>query len=698
MRLAHLLLLLFLCLGAAAGPAPAQQLEVDDYFRLQRVTELSLSPDGGWLAYVTESGGGRRVQLARTNGSAATIALPALANARRLAWANAPQRLVFLRSDGGTSRLVSYDPRTGALSEELASPSPIISHAFAPDGRTIAFVTQDAPAQTASLYESFRNGRSGLLVDPDTTSSHDFLNPNWNALVRPPPAQLWIREDGRPAYRVALPGVLRGPVFWSSDSRTLSVTFAAPAGASTLAGTPTSLGLFDRQVRRFRTLLAGRAAGPSEPAISYSGGEWIPGEARLLARRVVERDPWTSESQPEWAIVPTTGPADDTGWHSAELYPSELRFFPRSGAGLLVENTVRGEHGLFELSPDGLRPSSLAGERGGTNRLFSFSADFRRAAFVRESLVSPPEIHLSDHGRIRQISDLNGAIAPRIDFRAREVRWRGRDGVEIAGWLLEPRAGAGPRPLVTHVHGGPAFPYPNAFAPYFDYWPYPFELLTGRGYAVFFPNYRGTHTYGRQVAEASGSDAVDDILSGIEQLIAEGIADPGRLALTGHSHGALVGPMAMAQSRRVRAASFAEGVSNSVVMYELMSGEANREIHDRVIGASLYDEPQRYLAESPGLRLRGVSTAALWEGGAYTAALYMLGYAKAAERFGLPSEFIVYPDTGHNIALPHLQREAAVRNLDWLAFWLSGDEDPDPAKAAQYVRWRGLRTGASNAP
>ena len=82
--------------------------------------------------------------------------------------------------------------------------------------------------------------------------------------------------------------------------------------------------------------------------------------------------------------------------------------------------------------------------------------------------------------------------------------------------------------------------------------------------------------------------------------------------------------------------------------------------------------------------MRGVKTATLWEGGAFATGLYMLGFAKAAERFGMPSEFVLYPNTGHNIALPHLQREAAIRNLDWIEFWLAGREDPDPERAEQY--------------
>jgi dipeptidyl aminopeptidase/acylaminoacyl peptidase len=187
---------------------------------------------------------------------------------------------------------------------------------------------------------------------------------------------------------------------------------------------------------------------------------------------------------------------------------------------------------------------------------------------------------------------------------------------------------------------------------------------------VFMPNYRGTHSYGTEVASGSDDEAIDDILTGVRALVDAGVADERRLGVSGHSHGALVGPLAMARAKNFRAASFAEGVANSVVAYELMSEDANREIHDPIVGSSLYEAPHRYLDESPDLHFKGLSTAALFEGGAYTAALYMLGFPKAASRAGMPTEFVIYPQTAHNIAMPSLQREAAERNLEWFRRWL----------------------------
>jgi dipeptidyl aminopeptidase/acylaminoacyl peptidase len=373
-----------------------------------------------------------------------------------------------------------------------------------------------------------------------------------------------------------------------------------------------------------------------------------------------------------------------------------MRFLPVSSTRILLTNTVRGVHSLFDLTPAGVIPSSLLDVLDGSSSLFQFDASFSHFAFVNESLTRPPEIYFSGDVAPRRVTDLNDGIAQRVRHRAREVNWRSTDGVTVSGWLLEPSdAAPGSRPMITHVHGGPAFPFPNAYAPYFDYWPYPLEVYPTQGVAVFLPNYRGTHTYGRTIAAGPDRQAVDDIITGIRSLIASGIADETRLGISGHSHGGMLGPLTMARAGFFRASSFAEGVANGVVMYELMSDQANREIHDTTLGGSLYDSPQLYLEQSADLKFSNLATASLFEAGSDAAALLMLGFPKAARRAGMPAELIVYPQTGHNPTMPKLQKESAQRNLAWFEFWLLDRECPGGGDCTRYARWGKMRSHTS---
>lgn len=701
---------LMLCLKGWVAVTPAHAgshgdgMQIDDYFRLQRITELAMSPDARWLAYVVQTHAGadhapvRRVHLRSLARDNSDVLLDELADASSLAWIPHRQRLAFLSSRSGSTQVWSYDLEIKDLRAMTRSADSIVSFRFSPDGKKIAYATRREAAPATSLFEQFRTSQQGILVDPETTSSHDFLNPRWQSIAKPLPLSLWI-ASGTTASRVAVPGEPSGDdnaFSWSSDGRSLSVIYIASDMAPALMrGERTSVGSFTVDTQRFDVLAKAVAPADGKDGSSFSGGEWIPGTRKIILRRVTETDPWASSSFPEWAIIDASVDWESTRprWHRIELYPRGLRFMPVSASRILLANTVRGVHSLFDVNAAGIFPSRLMEGVDGSSSLVQFDASFRHFAFVNESLTRPPEIYVARDGAPMKLTNLNDAIARGLRHRAREVNWSSTDGVTVSGWLLEPiDSTEHPLPLITHVHGGPAFPFPNAFAPYFAYWPYPLEVFPAHGIAVFMPNYRGTHTYGRTIASGRDQQAMDDIISGIRSLIAGGIADEQRLGISGHSHGAVLGPLTMARAGFFRASSFAEGVANGVVMYELMNGQANREIHDAIIGGSLYDSPQLYLQQSPDLQFSNLHTASLFEGGSDAAALLMLGFPKAARRAGMPTEFIVYPQTGHNPTIPQLQEESAARNLAWFEFWLLDRECTAGDDGKRYQRWRQMKT------
>jgi len=115
------------------------------------------------------------------------------------------------------------------------------------------------------------------------------------------------------------------------------------------------------------------------------------------------------------------------------------------------------------------------------------------------------------------------------------VSYTSRDGLTINGYLTLPRGVAPERlPVVVNPHGGPWAR---------DDWGYNSEaqFLASRGYAVFQPNFRGSTGYGRKFWEASfkqwGRSMQDDVTDGVQWLVRQGIADPGRIAIYGGSYG-----------------------------------------------------------------------------------------------------------------------------------------------------------------
>jgi dipeptidyl aminopeptidase/acylaminoacyl peptidase len=183
-------------------------------------------------------------------------------------------------------------------------------------------------------------------------------------------------------------------------------------------------------------------------------------------------------------------------------------------------------------------------------------------ASVLERLDRPAEVHVgeldADTGlRWRAVTDLHAPFADVDAPPARSIEWTAPDGTPMQGFLVLPPGERAkrdaPLPLVTVVHGGPTG------AVRYDYlvgrWG---RVLADAGLAVFLPNFRGSAGWGLDFAEANigdmGGADFTDITSGIDRLIADGIADGERLGICGWSYGGYMTAWAIGQTDRFAAA------------------------------------------------------------------------------------------------------------------------------------------------
>ena len=153
--------------------------------------------------------------------------------------------------------------------------------------------------------------------------------------------------------------------------------------------------------------------------------------------------------------------------------------------------------------------------------------------------------------------------------RQERIEWKGADGVRIEGLLYYPADyAAGTRyPLVVQTHGGPAASDKFGFGAWNSY----VQVLTGMGYAVLKPNYRGSTGYGngflRDMVGHYFNQAHLDVMAGVDHLIKAGVADPDRLAKMGWSAGGHMTNRIITFTDRFKAASSGAGAANWISMY-----------------------------------------------------------------------------------------------------------------------------------
>lgn len=332
---------------------------------------------------------------------------------------------------------------------------------------------------------------------------------------------------------------------------------------------------------------------------------------------------------------------------------------------------------LYRLDPEPLRFHRLSSAPGALAWLTA-SRSGEAFAVLASTAYEPGNVHAgrTAGGPLLRLSDTRPEL--------RGIRWgvqerlsyRASDGLLLDGLLILPAARTrddGPFPLVTLVHGGPYFRYADEFAlNAVDCG----QWLATAGYAVFLPNPRGGsghgHEFAAMVAGAVGGDEWTDILAGIDLLVAEGVADPERLGVSGWSHGGYMAAWAIGRTDRFKAAIMGAGISD----WGMQAGTGDWGILDAALGGSTGWEgpgPHPHDRNSPISYVSRIRTPVLILHGERDTNVPLgqaVHFHRALRHFGVEHELIVYPREGHGLDERAHQLDALRRTRAWYDRWL----------------------------
>jgi dipeptidyl aminopeptidase/acylaminoacyl peptidase len=319
-------------------------------------------------------------------------------------------------------------------------------------------------------------------------------------------------------------------------------------------------------------------------------------------------------------------------------------------ASLLDVDTGQ-EMRLPDTLPDNLVPLGLAAGGQWIGQYFSSQQPADLVRFRPTSLGSglSPEASLT---RVWERTPLApDDLAPAEDFR-----WRSVDGLEIQGWLYQARGV--PKGTIVHVHGGPTAHSQDRINA-------EIQFLAAQGFNVLDPNYRGSTGFSRAYREAIKADGwggkeQEDIRTGIEALIASGIAQPGRVGITGTSYGGYSAWHAITHwpLQVVAAAAPICGMTDLVVDYETTRPDL-RALSEEMMGGSPTQVPERYHERSPLYRVGSIRGRLLIVQGLQDPNVTPenVRIVRAAlDGAGVEYELLAFEDEGHGIARPRNQR------------------------------------------
>ena len=630
----------------------------EDLYRLRVPTDPRLSPDGAFVAFTVQAtapgfdGYRHAIWIAPTDGSrdARQVTLGARHD-RHARFSPDGQTLAFLsdrrliveeeprlakdaqdakatkeREDGVQVHLL---PAIGGEARRLTDlPRGVDSFAWSPDGRQLAVLSS---SRGATAKEDARLRGKSKPAEPGTPPPSDYhyfdrLGYQYNGagFIVGHEARLWIVDVATGAARllVETPGGVGEPA-WSPDGRRIVFTVRRRSDRDlversdidvvdvrsgvrkAITGGPDSLFYMPTWMPDGKSIatLGGRV-----PANAYrndvwliaadgrdarrGGGRNLSGEHDLMPGSAMTSDVAVGEGNPPI-------PSADGAWitFSAPIRGS-LELWQIATSDGRVEQLTDGRHYLSSFDQVGVADRG----RGGRART--------RIAVVRSTATSAPEVHVLDApgadsaagagagsrlAALRPVSHLNDAVMAELELREPIERRTMVDGREIQGWIIPAAGGRGPKPTVTEIHGGPHTLY--GWAPSWE-----FQVLAGHGMSVHYTNPRGSEGYGRDFNEANlrdwGPGPMADVLGSIDALVADRLADPDRLGVTGGSYGGYLTTWIVGHDQRFRAAMTCRSVGDMATLF--LTGDISGGEWAKIeFGRTPWEDPSYFREISP---------------------------------------------------------------------------------------------------
>ena len=274
----------------------------------------------------------------------------------------------------------------------------------------------------------------------------------------------------------------------------------------------------------------------------------------------------------------------------------------------------------------------------------------------------------------RQVTDPNPQVRGFALGQQEEITWKSKDGTMVGGVLVKPVGyRAGQRyPLIVAIHGGPAAADILRFNG-----GYGAQVYAGAGYVVLQPNYRGSTNYGVKLkTDIVGNymaPGYDDIISGVDYLIAQGIADPDRMGALGWSAGGHWSNWILTHTDRFKAISTGAGTMNWISMYAQSDVQRNRQFY---LGNKLpYDDFDAYWNQSPLKYIKNAKTPTMIhvvEGDPRVPSPQSIELHMALKQLGVPTELYMYPGNTHGIPDPRNQYVKSIAEMAWMDYYVRG--------------------------
>ena len=632
-----------------------------DIFRLQRVSEVAISPTGSHVAYTVnierpfEEGAGsdyRELHVLNLATGESTAYITGKNFLSSVQWKPDGKQVTFVAKLGDAKSNTLYGINlSGGSWFEIASPSGMSSYQWRPDGKAIAYIANESTGahsreeRMSKLYE--RMGFNAEVLEENIVNKALFVYD-----LETKEAQQWSKSGSVFDYE------------WSPKGDRLAAQIA-----------PRNL-VDDSYM--FKDIYIVNSLG-QQMLVDVPGKlghmAWSPDGKYLAFNAAVDIN------DPASGNLFAVDASSSITWSSVKNYTKDFegtvtRVMWKDNTTMMFTSEESVDHTLREVKV-GSSSSTLVIE-GGKLVFGSMSYANGIIAFAGNTWKHSDDLFTYDLKKktMKRHSELNPWLIEKEFGKQEKFAWKAKDGLALEGFLIYPvDYKPGTRyPLIAYVHGGPEAAVSNGWFTYYSTWG---QVAASEGFFVFAPNYRSSTGRGVAFSKLGQKDLAagefTDILDGIDQLIADGKVDRNKVGIGGGSYGGYFAAWgATKHSDRFAAAVAFVGIANQIskrnttdIPYEdyhvhwlIWTNENVDLMYDR--------SPVKWVANNntPTLILHGKDDPRVHP----SQSLEL--YRQLKMHGNAPVRLVWYPGEGHGNRNNPAQLDYAMRTMEWFTYFL----------------------------
>lgn len=661
--------------GILIGSLQAQKraITVKDMWAMKRVGNMSLSPDGDWIAYEVSNidfDTGKKntdIYLINTLGGAGIQLTTHPGYDGKPAWSPDASLLAFL-SDRSGSRQIHVLALSGGEARQVSFlPTSIQNFLWSPDGNHFAITTEVWPA-TTSLDSSASIDRQTNALDRQFHIVDELFYRHWNAWRSPKRTQIYMITSSGDAVWHITSGPFSSPPEALGSSRDFSFSpdgqeIAFVRNADSLSALSTNNDIYIAPVAGGSMRRLTKNPGNDNHPVYSPDGKWL--AFRAMARAGFEAD------QVDLLLIQRENDALRNLTGSFDLDVGEICWAP-SSEKIFFTAGDQGRSAIFMVN---LKNGKIKGlVHRGNNASLQVSPDESQLYFRRTHTNLPYEVFVCDEEgeKTYQLSYTNKQLLENLEMNPVEDFWfPSYDNKIVHGLLVKPPFfdPAMEYPMILLIHGGPQGAWKDQF-----HYRWNAQLFASRGYVVAMINPRGSKGYGQEFCDAVsrnwGGGPYRDLMKGVDYLLDKyPFIKESALSAAGGSYGGYMVNWIAGHTDRFNCLVSHAGVSNPLSFYG-----ATEELWfpEWEFGGNPYDEPKLYERWSPLKYAKDFKTPTLVVHGEKDFRVPIdqgLQMFTALQRQGVPSKLLYFEDEDHFVNKPANSQIWWTTVLDWIDRW-----------------------------